>query len=326
MKLATYVMHGMARIGIVHDHDERVFDLVAAAGRAGQPDSAFESMLDLIDGGDAALDHARTLFQQRSQEADLSIALTQVQLLSPVPVPRQMRGFTNFDGHLRHAPLGVQRLLARVKGLPPPNLPDHVEVPAINRQRPIYLKTNRFSVIGTDTDIRWPSFANYMDYELECGFFLGRGGVNIKAEHAHGHIFGYTIFNDISARDEQVVEMQGHLGPAKGKDFDTGNVIGPWIVTRDELPDIRTRRMTARVNGELRTETNMSDGVFTFEEMIAFVSRDETLYAGEFISGGTVTGGSGLERDIYLSDGDLMEFSIDGIGTLCNRIVKPAHG
>jgi 2-keto-4-pentenoate hydratase/2-oxohepta-3-ene-1,7-dioic acid hydratase in catechol pathway len=325
MKLATYAMHGMARIGIVHDHDERVFDLAAAAARAGLPDTAFKSMLDLIDGGDAALDHARELFLQHGQDADLSSALSDLQLLSPVPVPRQMRGFTNFDGHLRHAPLGVQRLLARVKGLPPPNLPDHVDVPAINRQRPIYLKTNRFSVIGTNTDIRWPSFANYMDYELECGFFLGRGGVNIKPEHAHEHIFGYTIFNDISARDEQVVEMQGHLGPAKGKDFDTGNVIGPWIVTRDELPDIRTRCMSARVNGELRTETNMSDGVFTFEEMIAFVSRDETLHAGEFISGGTVTGGSGLERDIYLHDGDLMEFSIDGIGTLRNRIVKPTH-
>lgn len=325
MKLATYVMHDMARIGIVHDQDERVFDLAAAAARAGQPDAALASMLDLIDGGDAALDHARELFQRYSKDADLSAPLTQVRLLSPVPVPRQMRGFTNFDGHLRHAPLGVQRLLARVKGLPPPNLPDHVDVPAINRQRPIYLKTNRYSVIGTDTDIRWPSFSNYMDYELECGFFLGRGGVNIKPEQAQQHIFGYTIFNDISARDEQVVEMQGHLGPAKGKDFDTGNVIGPWLVTRDELPDIRSRRMTAKVNGELRADSNMTDGVFTFEEMIAFVSRDETLHAGEFISGGTVTGGSGLEHDRYLSDGDLMEFTIDGIGTLRNRIVKPAH-
>lgn len=325
MKLATYVYQDRVRIGIVHDDDRSVFDLAAAASRVGSSAPFFASMLDLIDAGDAALDQARTLFERRGGEADLSQDLHDVRLLSPVPVPRQMRGFTNFDGHLRHAPLGVQRLLARVKGLPPPTLPEHAEVPAINKQRPIYFKTNHYSVIGTDTDIRWPSFAHYMDYELECGFFLGRGGVNIKPDKALEHIFGYTIFNDISARDEQVVEMQGHLGPAKGKDFDTGNVIGPWIVTRDELPDIRTRRMTARVNGELRADTDMSDGVFTFEEMIAFVSRDETLHAGEFISAGTVTNGSGLEHDRYLSDGDLMEFSIDGIGSLHNRIVKHAH-
>ncbi|WP_114240628.1 fumarylacetoacetate hydrolase family protein [Dyella sp. C9] len=323
MKLATYLHQGAPRIGIVHAEDSQMFDLAAAAERAGTPSAAFASMLDLIDGDTAALDLAHSVFARRRDEQDLSQDLAAVKLLSPVPVPRQMRGFTNFDGHLRHAPVGVQRLLARLKGLPPPNLPEHADVPAINRQRPIYFKTNRYSVIGTDTDIRWPSFAHYMDYELECGFFLVRRGVNIKPERAHEHIFGYTIFNDISARDEQVVEMQGHLGPAKGKDFDTGNVIGPWIVTRDELPDIRSRRMTARVNGELRTDTTMEDGVFTFEEMIAFVSRDETLHAGEFISAGTVTGGSGLERDSYLSDGDLFEFSIDGIGTLRNRLVKP---
>lgn len=325
MKLATYLRDGSQRIAIVHDADRRLFDLRDAAVRDGADTGSFASMLDLIDAGDAALDRARALFARRAAEADLNHDRSAVRLLSPVPVPRQMRGFTNFDGHLSRAPLGVKRLLARLKGEEPPPLPEKVEVPAINRARPIYLKTNRYSVIGTDTDIRWPSFANYMDYELECGFFLGRGGVDIKAEKALDHIFGYTIFNDISARDEQVVEMQGHLGPAKGKDFDTGNVIGPWLVTRDELPDIRTRRMTARVNGELRADTTMSDGVFTFEEMIAFVSRDETLHAGEFISGGTVTGGSGLEFDRYLSDGDLMEFTIDGIGTLRNRLVKPRH-
>jgi len=325
MKLATYLHHGQQRIGIVHGGDSRLFDLADAAERDGTARDCFASMLELIDAGDAALDLARSLFERRAAQEGLNHDLAAVRLLSPVPVPRQMRGFTNFDGHLGRAPLGVKRLLARLKGEEPPPLPEKVEVPAINRERPIYLKTNRYSVIGTDTDIRWPRFAHYMDYELECGFFLGRGGVDIKAGKALEHIFGYTIFNDISARDEQVVEMQGHLGPAKGKDFDTGNVIGPWLVTRDELPDIRTRRMTAHVNGELRADTNMSDGVFTFEEMIAFVSRDETLHAGEFISGGTVTGGSGLEFDRYLADGDLMEFTIDGIGTLRNHIVKPRH-
>jgi 2-keto-4-pentenoate hydratase/2-oxohepta-3-ene-1,7-dioic acid hydratase in catechol pathway len=325
MKLATYQQAGAEKIGVVHGGDSTILDLAQAALAAGGHEPAFASMLDLIDAGPAGLETARKLIERYADDPALNVAVADVALLSPVPVPRQLRGFTSFPGHLAYAPWGVRTLLARLKGeAPPAKLAQ--EVPAINRARPIYLKTNRFSVIGTDTDVRWPSFANYMDFETECGFFLGRKGVNLKPEQAGEMIFGYTVFNDMSARDEQVIEMQGQLGPAKGKDFDTGNVIGPWIATRDELPDIRTRRMTTYVSGELWTDSSMADGLFSFEEMIAFVSRDETLYPGEFISAGTVTNGSGLERDRYLQDGDLIEMTIDGIGTLRNRLVKQPHG
>jgi 2-keto-4-pentenoate hydratase/2-oxohepta-3-ene-1,7-dioic acid hydratase in catechol pathway len=324
MKLATYQQAGAEKIGVVHAGDAMLLDLAQAALAAGAHEPAFASMLDLIDAGPAALEAARKLIERYAADPVFNVAVDAVALMSPVPVPRQLRGFTSFPGHLAYAPWGVRTLLARLKGeTPPPKVAQ--DVPAINRARPIYLKTNRFSVIGTDTDISWPRFANYMDFETECGFFLSRKGVNIKAEQAADHIFGYTVFNDMSARDEQVVEMQGHLGPAKGKDFDTGNVIGPWIVTRDDLPDIRSRRMTTYISGELWTDSTMEDGLFSFEEMIAFVSRDETLHAGEFISAGTVTNGSGLERDRYLKDGDLIEMTIDGIGTLRNRLVRQAQ-
>ena len=323
MKLATYQQAGAEKIGVVHTNDTTILDLSQAALAAGGHQPAFGSMLDLIDAGPGGLEAAQGLSERYAGDPALNVAVADIALLSPVPVPRQMRGFTSFPGHLAYAPWGVRTLLARLKGeAPPPKVAQ--DVPAINRARPIYLKTNRFNVIGTDTDVRWPSFAEYMDFETECGFFLSRTGVNIKPEHAADHIFGYTVFNDMSARDEQVIEMQGHLGPAKGKDFDTGNVIGPWIVTRDELPDIRSRRMTTYVSGELWTDSTMEDGLFSFEEMIAFVSRDETLYAGEFISAGTVTNGSGLERDRYLQDGDLIEMTIDGVGTLRNRLVRQA--
>src|SRR5690606_8229368 len=100
-----------------------------------------------------------------------------------------------------------------------------------------YYKCNRFSVIGPDDDIVRPRYCNWLDYELEFGVFLGRSGKNLSVEEAADQIFGYCIFNDVSARDQQMKEMRGNLGPSKAKDFDIGNVLGPWLVTADEIPD-----------------------------------------------------------------------------------------
>jgi 2-keto-4-pentenoate hydratase/2-oxohepta-3-ene-1,7-dioic acid hydratase in catechol pathway len=104
----------------------------------------------------------------------------------------------------------------------------HMEVPAVWYEQPIYYKANRFSVVGPDAEVRWPAYAQLLDYELELACVIGRGGADIGREQAAAHIFGYTIFNHVSARDAQAIEMEGQLGPAKGKDFDTANVVGPW--------------------------------------------------------------------------------------------------
>ncbi len=134
-----------------------------------------------------------------------------------------------------------------------------------------------------------------MDYELEFGIITRNKGANISAARAKDHIFGYTIFNDFSARDAQRVAMEGRLGPAKGKSFDGGNVMGPWIVTPDEIGDPYKLKMEARVNGEVRS-LGVSDGMlFSFEEIIAHVTKDEPLMPGEFIVSGTVGNGCGLE-------------------------------
>jgi len=321
MKLATFHAGGADRIAIVHGGDTKLFDLAAAAKAEGIDPPQFRSMLDLIDSGEGGLYSASRLFERLGDEPTFSHALTDIKLRSPVPVPRQLRGFTSFPGHLAGAPAGVRRLGARLRGEPLPEMGKNA-IPQVNLDRPIYFKTNRYSVVGTDEVIRWPRFSEYMDVELECGFFLSKSGVDIPVSKADDYIFGYSVFGDYSARDEQVREMAGHLGPAKGKDFDTGNAIGPWIVTKDELPDIMTRRMTAVINGKIWADSDMSDGVFSFAEMISFVSNEETLFAGEFISAGTVTGGSGLERDIYLSDGDDISLTIDGVGTLHNLLSK----
>jgi 2-keto-4-pentenoate hydratase/2-oxohepta-3-ene-1,7-dioic acid hydratase in catechol pathway len=161
-----------------------------------------------------------------------------------------------------------------------------------------------------------------MDFELEFGFFLGKRGKNIKSSEARDHIFGFTIFNDFSARDAQSIEMQSMLGPCKGKDFDTGNSMGPFLVTLDEIGDPYTLRMQARVNGETWCDSNSRTIHHKFEDLLARVSADETVHPGEFFGSGTVGDGCGLEHGRYLKDGDVVELEVEKIGILRNRVVR----
>jgi 2-keto-4-pentenoate hydratase/2-oxohepta-3-ene-1,7-dioic acid hydratase in catechol pathway len=322
MKLATFSTAAGPHVGIVHGGDRMLFDLAAAAERDGRAEPAFRSMLDLMEAGPAALDRARTLFDRRHGDAALSRKIAPGLLLAPVPVPRSIRDFSSFPEHLKNAGRGMRLLTARLKGEPPPELPPARDLPEIARQRMRYYKGNTLTVVGTDAEVRRPSYSKYMDYELECGAFIGKRGVDIPREKAAEHIFGYALFNDFSARDEQSLDMPGGFGPGKGKDFDTGNAIGPWIVTADEMPEPYRMRMTAKINGELWSDTTMADGLFSFADLIAFASRDETLQPGELIAAGTVSNGSGLERDRYLEDGDVVELWMEGLGTLRNKLVR----
>ena len=216
----------------------------------------------------------------------------------------------------------MQKLAARVAGKPVPNLTPAEDVPEVYRNQPIYYRGNHLSVVGHDATVRWPRYSQYMDYELEFGVFLGKGGADIPSSRAREHIFGFSIFNDFSARDAQMIEMRSMLGPAKGKDFDTGNAIGPWLVTADEIPDPYALRMAARVNGEIWSQGDPSAMLHSFEDMIAFASRDETLVPGEFLGSGTMGNGCGLEQDRYLHDGDVVELEIEKIGILRNTVVR----
>ena len=156
--------------------------------------------------------------------------------------------------------------------------------------RPIYYKGNRHSVIGTNTDVKIPPYTKKFDYELEFGIYIGKKGVNIPREKARDCIGGYTIFNDFSARDIQLKEQGGRLGPAKGKDFDTGNALGPYLVTPDEIPDPYQLTMLARVNGEEWSRGISADMHYKFEDLIVYISQSETLYPGDFIGSGTCSG------------------------------------
>ena len=225
----------------------------------------------------------------------------EARLLAPLR-PRSLRDFLAFEGHLK----GALGRLGR-------EIPDEwYEVPA-------YYKGMPDTVIGPDQEIPWPSWTERLDHELELAAVVGRRCRDVPASEAAGVIFGYTIWNDVSARDVQGREVPVGLGPGKAKDWDGANVLGPCIATPDEL-DVRDARLRVRVNGELWGEDTTANMHHAFADMIAYVSRGQTLRAGEVLGSGTAAGGSGLELDRWLQPGDVVELEIDGIGILRNRI------
>jgi 2-keto-4-pentenoate hydratase/2-oxohepta-3-ene-1,7-dioic acid hydratase in catechol pathway len=328
MKLTTYQSQNGQRVGLVHSQDSRLFDLAAAVQRLGGDNSSFKSMLSLIDAGDAALDTARKAFDAHGKDETLSVDVAKAEILAPVPEPRQMRDGMSFATHILQAPRGALKLAARAKGdmaeLARIEAEPLGELPEVYRKQPIYYITNRFSVRGTNTTVKWPRYSRIMDYELEFGIITKNKGANISAAKARDHIFGFTIFNDFSARDAQRIEMEGRLGPAKGKSFDGGNVLGPWIVTPDEIGDPYNLKMECRINGKMRSQGVSKDMLFSFEEIIAHVTKDETLMPGEFIGSGTVGNGCGLELGLFLEDGDAIELEVEKIGVLKNKVERQA--
>jgi 2-keto-4-pentenoate hydratase/2-oxohepta-3-ene-1,7-dioic acid hydratase in catechol pathway len=227
----------------------------------------------------------------------------QARLLAPLR-PRSIRDFLSFEGHLHNA---FSRL-----GRPIP--PEWFEVPA-------YYKGMPDTVIGPEEEIPWPAYTGKLDYELELAAIISRRGKNIAKADALSYVFGYTIWNDMSARDVQTRELPINMGPAKAKDWDGSNVLGPWIVTTDDL-DPGNLRMTVRINGEVRGEDNSGHMHHTFADMIAYAAQAQTLYPGEVLGSGTAAGGSGIELDRWLQEGDLIEMEIEGIGVLRNRVGK----
>lgn len=325
MRLVTFTDDtGFERAGALLENDQVVLDLQQAYRTLQGRDSAqLASVLALVEAGEPALELARSLLAQAPAGAVL--ARSAVKLRAPIQPPPQMRDCSCFELHLRQSFAAARR--ARALRTPDPEATlkamntgaDDRVIDTFNRQ-PIYYKCNRFAVIGMDDEFQWPSFSKAMDFELEFGCYIGKRGKDISREDARSHIVGYTIFNDMSARDAQAKEMPGMLGPAKSKDFDTGNIMGPCLVTADELGDPYDLNMVARVNGEEWGRGNTRDMRWRFEDVIAHVSRSETLYPGEFLGSGTVGNGCGLEQLRYLKPGDLVELEVDGIGVLRTRV------
>jgi len=323
MRLVTFLASGVERIGAFIDGDRRIVDFAAAGGA----DSAFASMQALIEGGSAALDRARALVDAAPRSGRGVIDAAAVKLLAPLPRPPQLRDFLCFEKHLIQAFTQIHRMRAASAPDPDKALREleqqgAFKPPKIWYERPSFYKPSRFAVCGTDQDVAWPAYSNIIDYELEFACVIGASGRDIPKDDARAHIFGYTIFNDLSARDEQSLEMLSNLGPGKGKDFDNSNPVGPCITTADEIPDPYALDMIVRVNGEERGRGNSSEMHWKYEDCIAFVARGETVHPGELFCSGTVGNGSGLEIGRYLAAGDVVELEVEKIGVLRNRIVR----
>jgi len=240
-----------------------------------------------------------------------SLAIDEVKFLSPLKLNTLRDGYA-FERHVMTANKNRGR-----------------DVPKEWYDFPVFYFTNPNAIFGHDDEIPFPHYTDAMDYELEIAAVIGKAGMNIKAEDVEQYIFGYTIFNDWSARDVQRKEMMVGLGPAKGKDF--ASALGPVIVTREALADKAMGRpgvydlaMTARVNGVEMSRGNFKDMHWSFGEIIARASDSVMLYPGDVIGSGTVGTGCLLEltkfQGPWLKEGDVVELEIERIGVLRNTV------
>jgi 2-keto-4-pentenoate hydratase/2-oxohepta-3-ene-1,7-dioic acid hydratase in catechol pathway len=317
MKLLTFKQQGFECLGALTDSG--VFNLSAAA----PDDIAFSSMQNFIEAGEPALNRGYAMLASSAA----SIPSEQVDWLAPLPLPAQIRDCLGFEEHLKNSYKSAIKLSAM--GAEDPGKAEQelqtsgrFTVPEVWYQQPLYYKANRFSVAHSGKDVVWPAYSDVMDFELELACIIGKKGKDIGKDSAEEHIFGYTIYNDFSARDTQMQESGGPLGPAKSKDFDDSIILGPVIVTRDELVDPYNLRMQARVNGETWCDSNSSTIYWTFSDMIAHISKSETLYPGEVIGSGTVGQGCGLEHLRFLAEGDVVELEIEKIGVISNKVTR----
>jgi 2-keto-4-pentenoate hydratase/2-oxohepta-3-ene-1,7-dioic acid hydratase in catechol pathway len=302
MKITTFRYGQAVRAGVAHDGRVHPFahDLDVAAVVAQGLDAA------LALGADAVA-------------ASPGIPLTDVRLLAPL-APASVRDFVAFEEHVQ----GVRRSVDGTGG-----------VAEAWYDAPTFYFTNPHTIIGPDDDVAFPAASTARDFELEVAVVLGAGGADLTVEQARDVVFGYTVFNDWSARDLQRREMQVSLGPAKGKDF--AGSLGPWIVTADELEPYRDADgfldlwCTAAVNGREIGRDLLSNMGWTFETMIAYASRSSRVVAGDVLGSGTVGNGGclaelwgrgGAPQPPPLRDGDLVTLTVQGIGSLTNRVTS----
>lgn len=329
MRYVTYALPEELRqpyLGAVTDA-EIVVDLKEAStwaqgARAISAERLPVSMFELIHAGSDCWEYPKKLMNVLKSEDVLSLRgasrqpvgrkLDQVVLYPPLPRPTSLRDFYAFEGHVVSAHRARNR-----------------EVPEEWYQMPVFYYSNPAAIFGPDDTVPYPSYSDALDFELEIGCVIGAHGRDISAKDAESHIFGFTVFNDWSARDEQRKEMRVGLGPAKGKDF--ASSLGPWIVTPDELEPRKTDRigvydaeMCARINGEERSRGNWKDLHYSFAQMIERASADVYILAGEVIGSGTVGTGSLLDLTAgegpWLQPGDAVELEVEGLGTLRNRV------
>lgn len=294
MRLTTFDGSGGRRVGAVNDEGSMVIDLTAA----GLP----STMLGLIVLGEDGLSDARRALEIGS----VALPVESVKRHAPIPVP-QRNIFCVGKNYTEHAKEfgGSGFDASNLKGQ---DIPD----------RPIIFTKAPSSVIGPGDAI--PSeldSSDSTDYEGELAVVIGRGGRGISRDRAMDHVYGYTIINDVTARNIQRDHKQWFLG----KSIDGFCPMGPYLVTADEAGDIREATLSTSVNGEQRQNAKVSQLIFDIPELIETLSRGITLVPGDVIATGTPAGvGIGFDPPKFLKPGDVVTITIDGIGRLENPV------
>jgi 2-keto-4-pentenoate hydratase/2-oxohepta-3-ene-1,7-dioic acid hydratase in catechol pathway len=278
------------RLGAVRDG--RVLDLSA---NGGQP-----SLLTLIQAGPPQWQRARAVAEAMG---DAGHPLDGVRLHAPIPRPLK----NVFCLGLNYAAHAKESAAARNKET---KIPD---IPVIFSKTPTTVN-GPFDDVPVDRGV-----TSQVDWEVELGVVIGTPGKNIRAADALAHVFGYTVINDVSARDVQI--QHGGQG-FKGKSLDGSCPMGPMVVTADEFGDPQAKRLMCRVNGVTKQDASTADMIFPVATIIEWLSKGLTLEAGDVIATGTPSGvGMGRTPQEFLQNGDVVETEIEGIGTLRNRVV-----
>ncbi|MGY5148687.1 MAG: fumarylacetoacetate hydrolase family protein [Candidatus Nitrosopumilus sp. bin_68KS] len=257
----------------------------------------------------------------------------EITYLTGVPIPQNVKDFL-FDGWYDEIKNKIKDLpyaenISKFKILSPIPNPNKIICLAFNYvdhakeqgleapEDPAIVIKPRTALNSTESDIVCPDFVKQLDYEIELALIIGKNCKNISIKDASNAIFGYMIFNDVSARDIQFKDKQF----TRGKSFDSFAPCGPWITTSDEIPDAQNLKLTTKINGETRQSSSTSKMFIKIPEIISKISNVMTLEKGDIISTGTPAGVMlNKPNAVFLKDGDKVEMEIEGLGTLTNTI------
>jgi len=299
MKFVTIQSGAEHHLGILQD-GKGVLD-VAASSKALLNRELPRTLLELIEAGAKGLDDARKLSEAAQMKTDYWKTTAGIKLCAPIPRMRK-NVFCVGRNYKLHIEEG-----ARARGVPAsfPKVPEFFSKPPT-------------TVIGSGDDIVWDArVTKQLDYEVELGIVIGKNAKNVTEANALDHVFGYTVINDVSAREVQ----RDHGQWFKGKSLDTFCPIGPCVVTADEFGDPSGHRLTTKVNGGMRQDSNTSDLLFTCPQILMWLSLGITLEPGDMIATGTPSGVAlGMNPQAWMQHGDLCEVEVEGIGVLGNKV------
>lgn len=309
MKLATVRYQDKVQAGVVKENSFYAFTALDS--------SLPNDMLSFIEGYETY----KGTVKQVMNTAVPTCAVSEATLLAPLPNPKTIRDFVGFEEHAKNA---ANHFGGAAVGI------DIEKTVMVWKKAPGFYFSNTNSIVGHDEPVAMHPHSRMFDFEFEIGFVIGKRGRDISKADAMDYIFGYTVFNDWSARDIQMQEVVLGVGAPLGKGYANG--FGPIIVTKDEWdqylvpndPERYDIKTTLRLNGEVIKENNLNTIYYTFADMIAWASRDTDIVPGDVFGSGTIGGGCLAERPPetpWLQAGDVIEMEVEGLGTLKSTIL-----